>query len=327
MEEVIHQEIMSLEPSTLVVLYEINLDKKIDGGRYYFHAGENGYGNSIIYQGNEYFYHPISTEGFDFVEKQLPRPSITADNTDSFFSLKTRFFDDFVGYEVSRIRTFVRFLAPENFPNNINPFGAGNEESFPTEQYVVNKKTVENNKIVKFELASPLEKEGGEIPSRKIVCHTCQWRYRSVEGCGFTDTNNSPIVADSKNNIISHTISGIRVNDSVLNNLSIENETDDAWTGVNRLPLSRNLQDRGEYDEDIQYVTGDFVSVLPEDPNMNQTQYYVCTDIASGISPSKSSKVWIQESCSKTIDGCRLRFGEFENVNGLPFGGFPGAWT
>ena len=320
MDEVIHQEIMSLEPSTLVVLYEINLDKKIDGGRYYFHAGENGYGNSIIYQGNEYFYHPISAQGFDFVEKQLPRPTLTADNSDSFFSLKTRFFEDFIGYEVSRIRTFVKFLAPENFPNNVNPFGAGGEESFPTETYVVNKKTVENNKIVTFELASPLEKEGGEIPSRKIVCNTCQWRYRFVEGCGFTTRDNNPIIADSKNNIISHIISGIRVSDTLITG-------EDAWTGVARLPLSRNLQNMGEYDDEIVYTTGDYVSIIPDDPNENPTQYYVCTSIASGITPTNNSEYWIQESCSKNIDGCRLRFGDLENANGLPFGGFPGVYS
>ena len=93
-----------------------------------------------------YLFHPIQADGFDFAEDSLPRPSITADNTDSFFSLKSRYFKDFVGYEVRRIRTFVKFLHGNNFPNNTNPYGSPTEDSFPVEKYMINRKTTENAK-------------------------------------------------------------------------------------------------------------------------------------------------------------------------------------
>jgi lambda family phage minor tail protein L len=172
----IHKEIMSLEPSALVVLFEIIL--KDDGGKkYYFHAGENGYQNDINYKGNNYYFHPIRAEGFDFAEDSLPRPTITADNTDAFFSLKTKYFKDFVGYEIRRI--------------------SPTEDSFPVEKYIINRKTSENSKMIQWELGSPLEKEHALIPNRKIVFNVCQWGYRSSIGCGYA--GGAP-VADSKNN-------------------------------------------------------------------------------------------------------------------------------
>ena len=129
MEKSIHNEIMELEPSTVVILYELVL--KGHAASYYFHSGENGYTNEIVFQGNNYYYIPIKTDGFDFTDSKLPRPTLTVDNTDSFFSLKTRFFKDFIGFTFKRTRTFVKFLADVNFPSNVNPFGTPTEVSFP----------------------------------------------------------------------------------------------------------------------------------------------------------------------------------------------------
>lgn len=291
MEQNIVEEIMKLEPSTLVTLYEINLDTRIPGGRYFFHAGENGYGNTIIFEGNNYYFHPISVEGFDYVEKTLPRPTLTCDNTDSFFSLKTRFFEDFIGYEFIRKRTFVRFLSGANFPGGINPFNSGTEDSFPDERYIINKKISENSKAVKFELSSPLEKEGGSIPSRKIIYNVCQWRYRHPEGCGFLGVP----VADAQNN----TFAGMGI----------------------------TLRNRNVYNENTNYDRGDFVTVIPNNDTTDEAQFFVCLrDNTEGIEPGSDRKVWLEDACSKNIAGCRLRFGNDEEDNGLPFGGFPGSF-
>ena len=91
MKKNIHKEIFELEPSVMVTLYEIILINE-SGKKYYFHAGENGFEKDIIFKGNNYYYLPIKAEGFEYEDGKLPRPTITADNTDSFFSLKTRFF-------------------------------------------------------------------------------------------------------------------------------------------------------------------------------------------------------------------------------------------
>jgi len=288
MEQSIHNEIMELEPSALVILYELVL--KGHGASYYFHAGENGYTNEIQFQGQSYYYIPIKAEGFDFTDSKLARPTLTADNTDSFFSLKTRFFKDFIGYTFKRTRTFVKFLSDDNFPNNINPFGTPTEVSFPEEKYIINKKTVENKNVIQFELVSPLEKEAAFIPNRKIVYNTCQWKYRSNIGCGY---NGLP-VTDSKGNFIDFTPTGT--------------------------PISL-------YSSTQSYNSGNYVVVESLPNSSDPDRVYVCLqDGTINKDPSTDKTSWIADACPKNISGCRCRFGVNEETDGLPFGGFPGSW-
>tara|TARA_Y100000361_G_scaffold65879_1_gene57863 strand:- start:17755 stop:18648 length:894 start_codon:yes stop_codon:yes gene_type:complete len=295
MNESIHKEIFELEPSTVIYLYEIVL-KDSGGSKYYFHAGENGYTNSIKYGSgtgaNDYYYIPVKAEGFDYSDGSLPRPTLTFDNSDGFFSLKTRFFKDFIGYEVRRIKTFVKFLHGSNFPNNVNPFGSPTEDSFPVEKYLINTKTNENGQIVSFELASALEKEGAFIPNRKIVFNTCQWQYRSSIGCGYT---------------------GVPVNDSKGNAI-------DAGAALSKgSPFTFDLS--GVYNK------GDYVKIdNSNDPRM-APKFFVCVENnTSGVKPESNKDVWVEDACAKSISGCRARFGNGEMSNGLPFGGFPGTW-
>lgn len=288
MKKNIHKEIFELEPSVMVTLYEIILINE-SGKKYYFHAGENGFEKDIIFKGNNYYYLPIKAEGFEYEDGKLPRPTITADNTDSFFSLKTRFFKDFIGYPVHRIRTFVKFLHGDNFPNSVNPFGSPTEESFPIEKYTINSKTAENQNVIQFELTSPLEKESAFIPNRKVVYNVCQWQYRNCIGCGYTGAP----VADAKGNPL--VVSG---------------------------PASPL-----EFSESKTYNSGEYVTVSNVlDPSAPK-KYYVClANGTNGIRPETDKTKWTEDACSKNIQGCRARFGNSENAYGLPFGGFPGSW-
>lgn len=282
----IHKEIFKMEPSVMVTLYEIILINE-SGKKYYFHAGENGFQKDIIFQGNNYYFLPIKAEGFEYEDGKLPRPTITADNTDAFFSLKTRFFKDFIGYPVHRIRTFVKFLHGDNFPNGVNPFGTPTEETFPVEKYTINAKTKEDQNIVQFEMTSPLEKEAAFIPNRKVVYNVCQWQYRHSVGCGY----NGPPVADSRGN---------------------------------SLIVGRG---KGEYSDTTTYNSGDWVTITNLLDPASPPKYYVCLDNGTvGIKPETDKTKWAEDACSKDIQGCRLRFGAGENSHGLPFGGFPGSW-
>ena len=287
MEQAIHDEIFRLEPSTMVVLYELIL--KNHGASYYFHAGENGFQNKIRFKGNDYFYIPIKTEGFQSAESKLPRPTLTVDNTDSFFSLKTRFFKDFIGFSFNRTRTFVKFLHGDNFPNNINPHGTPTEVSYPVEKYIINQKKVENENVIQFELVSAMEKEQAFIPNRKIVYNTCQWQYRDSLGCGYAGQP----VTDSRGNTINFTPAG----------------------------------PPGEWSELTTYNSGDYVKISPSPNSIEPDRVFVCIkDGTLGKKPFNDKDSWIMDACPKNISGCRARFGISENINGLPFGGFPGTW-
>ncbi len=298
MKQSIVDEILDFEPSTLITLFRLSLTKKVRGNNYYFHNGENGYRQSIFYgEGggrNEYFHIPFSVNGFDYADNEFPRPTLIFDNSDGFFSLKTRFFDDFIGYEIFRIRTFVKFLSNNNFPNNLNPFGTGNEDSFPIEKYIINKKTHENASSIAFELSSPLEKENSFLPNRKIVYNTCQWRYRHHIGCGY----DGPPKTDSKGNAI---------------------HFPDDTTIVRGNPFI--------FDPEATYDKGQYVLILDEtQPNL-APKFYVCLKNGTvGIDPETNKSNWVEDACAKNLKGCRTRFGDSEVDNGLPFGGFPGSW-
>lgn len=287
MDKAIKKEILDLQPATLVTLYELVL--KGHNASYYFHSGENGLDNEIVYQGNSYYSIPIKAQGFDSTDSSLPRPTLTIDNTDSFFSLKTKFFKDFIGYTFKRTRTFVKFLANANFPNNTNPYGTPTEVSFPVEKYIINKKNTENQNVIVFELASPLEKENAFIPSRKIVYNTCQWRYRSNIGCGY---NGNP-VSDGKGNLL----------------------------------VGYDGEGAPEYDPTGEYQAGNAVTITAPPGSQDVDKVFVCLiDGTSGQSPINYRNNWVMDSCPKNISGCRLRFQTDERTNGLPFGGFPGTW-
>lgn len=96
-----------------------------------------------------------------------------------------------------------------------------------------------------------------------------------------------------------------------------------------------SLTYRGDYDKTKVYKKGDIVKIDPQiDFDFNEefvnknydspSSFFVCVDPENGQSigqhPYSFTKIWREDKCSKTLNGCRLRF---DNV--LPFGGFPGT--
>jgi hypothetical protein len=93
----------------------------------------------------------------------------------------------------------------------------------------------------------------------------------------------------------------------------------------------------GKWEDAKNYRTGDFVYIensnikvskrdVNDSTNWEPLQkFYFCTKnhTSSGAKhPSFNKENWIGDQCSKTINGCKLRFGESSH---LPFGGFPGT--
>jgi hypothetical protein len=102
------------------------------------------------------------------------------------------------------------------------------------------------------------------------------------------------------------------------------------------------FDDKGLWNAALQYETGDYVYILKDDLKY----YYVCSNAHSGFAPPQST-YWIADQCSKSLTGCRLRWGvkgSFvknatgegsqcviggaaapDGSGGLPYGGFPAA--
>jgi lambda family phage minor tail protein L len=118
------------------------------------------------------------------------------------------------------------------------------------------------------------------------------------------------------------------------NKIFLESQQQISFTNYETYKLN-NLNYKGDYDNNTEYIKGDFVKL---DPSLNYdfneksissnsdlpAKFFVCVEnTVKGQNPLYNTKVWKEDKCSKNLNGCLLRFGN-SNVN-IPFGGFPGT--
>ena len=84
---------------------------------------------------------------------------MTLSNHQGNVSLRLKYFDDFTSARVTRIKSMLKYLDSVNFPNQLNPHGDPDPESFTKDVYFVNQKVRRLTGIVEFELVSALEIE------------------------------------------------------------------------------------------------------------------------------------------------------------------------
>mgnify|MGYP001198792035 CR=1 FL=1 len=339
--ETYNREILQIEPSTIVCLYNINLR---DRGRYLFHAGENGYHKEIIFNGQKYDYFPIKAEGFNMSgDGKLPRPKMTFPNHQGNVSLRLGVFKDFINYKVTRIKTFVKYLDAENFPNEINPHAEPDPDtSFSEDIFFVNQKTKENDNVVEFELVSLLELQNASVPARTMYSNYCGWQYRSDIGCGY---RGRPISDQKNKRFVPSGYTGQMVGEETYFSGDFLQENDFALNSSHLYP---------KWTRSGKYNKGDVVRVdmvdndLEIDRKLYPVNIYVCLEDNVRSNPIGDTERWVLDDCDKTLCGCRLRFSELatgagggkrmnaqnidaftsiewtESGNGLPYGGFPG---
>lgn len=179
----IESDIQKLTPGGLVDLFELDATS-IGGAVVRFHAGVNGLGNDVVWQGNTYTRFPIEAEGFEWNGKgALPRPKLRVANITGLIGALARELDDLVGAKVTRRRTFVKYLDAVNFAGGVNPTADPNAH-FTDEVYFVERKAAENPVFLEFELAAAFDVQGIQLPRRQVVQNVCTWRYRGAE-CGY----------------------------------------------------------------------------------------------------------------------------------------------
>ena len=338
--------LFDLDPSSIISLYRINLKEK---GEYLFHAGENGYMQSLVFNGLQYDFFPIKAEGFDIPgDGKLPRPKLTFSNHQGVISLRLNYFKDFINYKVTRIKTFVKYLDNVNFPNGTNPHAEPDPDaSFAEDIYFVNQKTKEDDRIVEFELVSLLELQNASVPARTIFSNNCGWNYRGNIGCGY---KGKPI-ADSKNKrfvpsgYYPHLQEGVLVNQGMVGS-EVYFSGDFASSEFAKMNADESYSD---WSMSSTYQKGDVVRIVPldSDSSLNPISIYVCINNDIQSSPVNDSSNWVLDQCDRTLCGCRLRFSDYatgagggqrqtsnpdsqdvywtESEEGLPFGGFPGV--
>lgn len=133
----------SLDTDAIIELYELDMGSVASIGTsdvLRFHAGTNNLDREIVWQGNVYYPYPIEVKGFEYTgNKQIPRPNLTVANITTTshgrgwgtISGLTRDYDDLVGVQVRRKRTYGRYL--DNFcvlPDNTASAGYCSESDF-----------------------------------------------------------------------------------------------------------------------------------------------------------------------------------------------------
>lgn len=179
----IRADIQTLQPGTLVELFELDTSALTGGGVDRFHAGVNELGDDVIWQGNTYTRFPFVASGFEKSGNgQLPRPKIQVANVTGLIGALAREFDDLAGAKLTRKRTFLKYLDAANFAAG-NPSADPNAH-FDDEIWFIDRKASENAIYVEWELSAAFDVAGIMLPRRQAIQNVCTWKYRSAE-CGY----------------------------------------------------------------------------------------------------------------------------------------------
>ncbi|QBC44466.1 phage minor tail protein L [Iodobacter fluviatilis] len=177
-------DIQTLTPGAHIELFELDMTQ-IGGDVVRFHAGTNALTQPVVWKGQQYAPYPVEATGFAASNKgAMPRPSLKVANVVGLMSALAGDHNDLLGCKVTRRRTLAQYLDTVNFPDGVNP-SADPSQEFPPEIWMIDRKALETPELIEFELASPMDLMGQQLPARQIVQNCCTWRYRGSE-CGYT---------------------------------------------------------------------------------------------------------------------------------------------
>lgn len=337
---------MSMAPDALIELFELDFSimqenmehfqdiSNVNFGSsvYRFCAMINGT-NPIYWQGHGYQPLPIETEGFEKTgDGRLPRPKLRIANPDGILSLIVKLNKDFANCTVTRKRTYAKFLDEDNFLNrntnsDKNAFGTPDPDShFPDDIFFINRKILEKNDILEFELVSALELEDAYVPARPILSSYCSFTYRCDIGCGYKGL---PL----------QTIDGKPLIKGYAERLGLDEAV------VAEIDYNLNFEDINEWSRygkgggNEGYNLNDIVKIVgknTQNPYRLAPSVFVCIqshEFAKDHHPFFDKSYWLKDDCNKTLDACRVRFSDIGNPwnkmnltkEGLRFGGFPGT--
>ena len=280
-----------------------------------------------------------------------------------------RKYGDIVGAKVTRIRTYAKFLDKNNFADiakydgtdgsYLSAFPEGYEPDpyaeLPRDIFFIERKASESKTAIVYELSSSLDVEGIKLPRRTVQSRKCGFAYR---GCGcFYESAKPETFNKLTPNIMPKTdpdepdqpLPGPGTTSELLakcqirdTELTLPEDAPPVATikndSIAKLLLGQGaiLINQGEWRRDKNYEIGDYVFKIKD----NIKYYFVCKKFV----PSDSMETkynppnpdyWISDMCSKTLEGCRKRWGLQGGVNigetkdfvkgQLQFGGFPNA--
>jgi len=324
--------------SALVTLFELELD----GGTYaHFHAGVDELLDEVQFVSmdgtviNTYIPLPIMIEGMEIqADGAQSRPTVTMANVTTIFkdALDGLTNKDLIGKKLVRRQTFRKFLVGGA---NANTVGSPPTE-FPIRQYLVDRISAENATAVSFELASPFDLEGIQLPRRSVVGKYCSWAYQgfnsvpSYGGCTWP-LNAKVQLTDSTNTFVLDHYFYFTAED---NPITISTYTYDAWNSATTYTQSslidydgfswqslfagnlNNIPAEGSawwikifrysvYNPATPYSAGDFVQYGAA----GVETVWRCLVSNTGQTPENRSRYWTRaDVCGKSLSSCKARF-------------------
>lgn len=334
--KLISAETMNLSPTAIIELFEIDIsDIVYQKGRFTenilnilespifrFHNTLKLSNNAIKFGDIEYYAAPIKIEGFEISGKgtlPVPKMSITvnSDGIPFLALLKEKILEigDLVGAKVTRIRTFLRFLDASNFidinpPPNLEP----NPNAYLVKDiFYIDRKSLETKNTIEYELASILDVEGIQLPFRLLIGDKCNFSYRGG-GCMY----------EYEGNRVDNLHGKLGISKLPIEAAPIATENNEKISDV----IKVGIVVKGRYNPATKYNKGDAIFI----ERKNGIKYYYVAKVNDPpISPPHTS-YWIADTCSRTITGCKLRWGSNGSakvgnsglkLGELPYGGFP----
>lgn len=164
-------------PSVGEFIQLFQLDLTDLGGEVYYFVSSIWEDNQIVFGGHTYIPLPILAEGFEVSGRgAIPQPTITLANVKKLPGQLAKTYNNLLGAKVSRLRTFRKYLDNGSAPDAFS--------YFRPDIFFVNRMKKMNKRLVEWELASPMDQEGRQLPKRVVLRDICRWRYRVYTGTG-----------------------------------------------------------------------------------------------------------------------------------------------
>lgn len=169
----ITEEAQQLSADALIELFELDASN-VGGGVYHF-VSDNVAGQSeISFGGTVFTAIPIEAEGFEWNGQGAPPiPKIRVSNVNRVLQAATRTLDGAIGAQVTRIRTFRKFLD--------DGASADSTQVFNRDFFRIERMSNRTSTVIEFELAAAIDQEGRSLPGRVCLRDYCDHIYRRYD--------------------------------------------------------------------------------------------------------------------------------------------------
>lgn len=178
-----------LKEDILIDLFEIDSHNSSVGKGFsslYLVSTEQSGGQTVRYVNSKGQYQnykpvPIALTGIEISgSNTLPTPKLSVGNVDGGMSDLAHDYDDLIGFRLTRIRTYKKYLHSIGGTFNSPPNGSDTAH-FTPEVWYFDRKEQETKLGVIYQLASVFDIEGMQIPKRRAYPNFCTFAYRGPE--------------------------------------------------------------------------------------------------------------------------------------------------